>query len=281
MTLLPGIAVLVAAMLSPARIEAKLNAIQATLSSRTGPPPQYVVYDPETIIAAFRWDDEDGRNGIVVAYNVTEDGALHRLSTFKYGDDPTGLTLTDATGDDRPEVLVTGTPDGGPAPLEILTWDGKHLEEIGETVAGARFVDIDGDGVPEILTRSCCTVNDCGAQVAMPFVQRYGDDMLVDVASPGLEDFVIETKTTNEPETFDDDITLPNEAPKTVTLHLINGTRGGRHRAASVTVVDAQTGRDLPVDVPVTLESRCARVQLTVTGPRGTRIAILVMASHT
>lgn len=271
MTFLPGIAVLAAAMLSPDRIQAKLNSIQATLSSHADPPPKYVVYDRNTIIAGFRWQDEDGPNGIVVAYHVTEDGRLKRLSTFKYGDSPHNLELQDATGDGRAEILVTGTAGNRTSPLEILSWDGKHLETLGETsTSGTAFVDVDGDGINEVLTRSCCMTNECGSVLSMPTVQHYHDDHLDDFAMPDLEDYIDVTKTTDEPETFERGIALRDEAPETATLQLI------RKRGAGVTVVEEPGERAIPVNQPVTFASRCIRVRLTVTGPKGSQVSILV-----
>jgi len=267
MTVLASIAVSTAAMLAPPRIQAKLNALQAGLSRHADPPPQSLVFNHNTIIAGYRWQDEDGPNGLIVAYRLTKDGELKRLADFRYGDNPTALTLDDATGDGVPEVLVRGTQGN----VEVLTWDGKHFNLIAETDTTARFIDVDGDGVPEVLTRSCCATNGCGATLGTPFVDKISDGTLVAVDAPDLEDFIDITKTSDEPETIDAMIALRDDASTTCTFHVVHGP----HRVTGVTIAGES---DIPPDQPVTLASRCTRVRVTVTGPRGSKLSILVTA---
>lgn len=252
MTTLAGIAVVVAAMLAHDPIQAQIDAIQATLSARPGPSPKYIRYDDRTIIAGFRWQDAEGPNGIVVAYRLHRDGSLKRLSTFKYGDDPLALTLVEATGDDHPEIAVTGTRADE---VEILEWDGRYLSELAEVTASARFIDIDGDGVPEVVSR---------ADDGTVYVDRIAHGRLDAVPMPGLEDVIAITKKTPDAETFEETIAAP---PKTLTVVARHGT---------AVVITDDDGKPIAPGEPVTVP----HVHVTVTGPKGAKAAILVYASQ-
>ena len=269
MTTAASIAVLVAAMLAPDRIQAKLRAIQAQLSSNPDPPPPYIRYDDQTIIAGFRWQDELGPNGIVVAYHVTGDGALHRLSTYKYGDSPRSLETVHVVAGHAAEILVRGTM----SPLEILGFDGKYLEELGETSTDARFIDIDADGASEIVEPSCCAANECNSPLRTPVVRRCKDGELVDVDIPGLQDVISLTKTGDDPETFEEDVALENEASTTCVLRVVNG----RRRATAIEIDGKAVSTP---DQEVTFPSRCAKLQVTLTGPAGAHVVILVLSSR-
>ncbi|HSP33177.1 MAG TPA: hypothetical protein VLU46_02550, partial [Thermoanaerobaculia bacterium] len=252
MTILASIAVVVAAMLAPDRLQSRINAIQVTLSKRADPPPKYLRYDNRTIIAAYRWQDAEGPNGLVVAYRLGSDGSLKRLSTFKYGDNPTAIALVEATGDDKPEIAVTGTNDQ----LEILEWDGRYLSELAETTPSARFIDIDGDGVPEVVSR---------ADDGTVYVDRIAHGRLDAVPTPGLEDVIEITKTTSDAETFEQTIVDP---PTTL--------RAVASRGTSVILTD-ESDRVIPPGEPLT----DSRIRVNVTGPKGARVAILVYAPQT
>src|ERR1043165_4425086 len=137
-----GISVIAAAD----EIQKKLDLMQPVLESPSF-QSRYVVFDkwpdgkPKTIFATMLQTDFSE----LVAFNVSRTGALRRFAA--YGSDVRGVELRDVTGDGNPEVLVSLSPGNRSTPVEILRWNGKGFDEIGETNDVAEYIDLAHDGV--------------------------------------------------------------------------------------------------------------------------------------
>src|SRR3954453_3975886 len=132
----------------------KLEAMQAAPLAGEPHEPIYVVHDrwgdsnkPRTIFAVLSTDSEGTRE--LVAFRVDKHLSFRRLAS--YGTDVRKVELRDVTGDGNREILVSRSPGNRSVPIDILRWDGQDFDEIGETNNDASYVDLDLDGVPEIV----------------------------------------------------------------------------------------------------------------------------------
>lgn len=84
---------------------------------------------------------------------------------------PTTLTLRDVTGDGRPEIVYGGGTGAHASTLTILSWDGlRFATQFAEAsnTPGLGLVDLDGDGLPEIVSP---VSGYCGSYAASPRLQ--------------------------------------------------------------------------------------------------------------
>src|SRR5260221_1965779 len=275
-------------------IQAKLEAMQPAQLPESRAHAQYVVYDrwtshrPRTIMATVV-TDEAGTKELVV-FRVSRRGALRRLASRD--GDPRGVELRDVTGDGKPELLVSAWPGNRGTPVEILRWDGRELTSIGETSASATEVDLDHDGIPELVTHGCCERNACGAVIAPPYVQKLRNGRFESEERANLAEVFVQTKRTSAADTRTHLLILPDTFSTSCVIHVINGTAHGRRRVREVTLVlrtiddrEAEPGLSVGtgvtaateyLDVPITLPTRCATVEVTLTGPVGATAAFVI-----
>jgi hypothetical protein len=281
-------------------IRTQLQAMQpAPISGGKAGAPEYVVADrwphdhrPRTVFAVLATSSEGGAE--LVAFRVDKRGALRRLTS--YGDDVRSVELRDVTGDGVEEALVSLSPGNRSTPVEILKWDNARFREIGETSDSAQYVDLDHDGVPEIVERGRGETNSCDGVTVLTFIQRLSGGEFRTATESRIEDVFSYTKATNEPETVERYWEMPDSAPTRYDVRVINGERGGAHRATGIKLRlrddSHATGREVAVAVPLrlaatdeytdgelTLPSRCTVASITVAGRVSAVVTLILRAN--
>jgi len=302
-----GIALILVAVSSIALGQS--DAIQRVLDSiqerREAPPynhrPKYVVFDrwpdhkPRTVFAtlpsgAGSWE--------LVAFRVATNGSLTQLTEYGEDEDVRSVDLLDATGDGKPEVLIRLPPGNYSTPVEILTWDGSKFDDIAETNDSASFVDLDHDGVPEMVTTGRDKRNACDAVVVRTFVEKFRDGYFETDPRPNLEAIDVLTKTTGISETTGLSWFLPDNFSRACRLQVVNGSRSGFHRAEALKIQlkslvekaeQRRTGKVVVIPLgkskefvtsSVLLPSRCAIAEVTVLGPAGATVTLILETTH-
>jgi hypothetical protein len=282
--------VLLAAVPDP-HILRKLAAIQARLSAEQNAEPAYVVFDrwprgkPRTIFAVLPNGEGAGRE--LVAFRVSTVGALRRVANF--GSEVRSVELRDVTGDGIPEALVTLPPGNRSAPVEILQWDERQFHELGETNDSAEFIDLDHDGIPEIVERAAGKTNSCDGVTGMTFMQRFVKGKFTDATPPNLADIFTYTKVGNAPEDVEADWIVSDTSPTTYRLRVIDvrGSKVHQVKGIDLRLRDMNGGGDMapPVrielsdaeyDTIVNLPSRCTVASITVRGPANAVVALVL-----
>ena len=250
-------------------IQAKLDAIAPLWATR---PLMYATIEstpdgkPRLIVAGFTTDDESESK--LIAYRVERSGALTPLASLALHDVIHNMEARDATGDGKPEVLVTGDYGNRSAALDVISWNGKALKLIGETSDHASFEDIDGDGSFEVVERgSNHQRNECDYLIDAVYVGRFTPSGIDQISTA----IMLVQATPMEPARAG--IGLADDAPLRCHLHIVNGTRAGAHRASAVRLkIDGKrvpirlTAADATVDTDITLPSRCVGFDITPTG---------------
>jgi hypothetical protein len=212
--------------------------------------PEYVRFDAHTIFASLLRDDGAQE---VVAFHVSRKGTLQRVAAFEA--DIRAMELRDVTGDGVPELLVTGLPGNRSSGVDILKWTGKEFEEIGETSDHGRFIDIDGDGVPEIVEQGDDSINECDARTGPVFVMKLKNGTFEDDERPSL--LAVDLVTKREIISW----FLPDDVSTHCTIRMLS------EGATSVRVTIGK--RTLPLHEgaqPINLPSRCTEADVRVTG---------------
>jgi hypothetical protein len=297
----PTIALLLVAFASasPDNIATQLQGMQpAPLSGVNAPKPEYVVvarwphdHRPRTIFAVLATSSEEGP-GELAAFRVEKTGALHRLTS--YGDDVRRVELRDVTGDGVDEALVTLSPGNRSAPVEVLQWANRRFRRIGETNDSAQYIDLDHDGIPEIVERESGESNSCDGVTVLTFIQRFSGVEFSAAKEPRPEDVFTYRKVTNEPETVETYWDVRDNAPMHYDVRVINGERGGAHRAAGIKLrLRDASGKDVAAAVPLqltatdeytdgslTLASRCTVASITLVGRIGAVVTLILRANE-
>ena len=245
--------------------------------------PTYVVLQRGVIAAAVMRNDEDGQPiGSIVVYRVHNGRLGKPLASYGRFGRP-AVTGRDLDGDGRPDLIVTDSPGNRSTPHTYLRWEGRSLKLMGGS-GTPRFVDLDHDGVDEIITGmiKCGQSPDCDGMTACRFVQRIRNHRFVDDET-NYGDFMEMRKTDGEPQDFQGGFTLAGEWPRHAVFHIINGRRGGGHRATALTMrID---GERIPVsldrtvefrEVAVDLRSHCGTTDVTIEGPLNAEVMILM-----
>lgn len=283
-------------------IQRALDSIQ---DRREAPPymhhPKYVVFD--------RWPDRKPRtvfatlpNGAgsweLVAFRSATNGSLTQLTEYGDENDVRNVELRDVTGDGKPEVLIQLPPGNRSTPVEILEWNGKDFDSVGETNSSASFVDLDHDGVPEIVTAGRDERNACDAVAGRTYVDKLRHGQFESVPRPNLAGIDVLTKTTDRPETSGFRWFLQDSFSTACRLQLVNGGRGGRHRAEALIIelkvlgkgeqrrstgqvvrIPLGKGKEF-VTSSIRLPSRCTIAEVTALGPAGTTVALILETTH-
>jgi hypothetical protein len=231
--------------------------------------PRYAVYDlwpdgkPRTIIATLA--NGEGVAGIA-AFAVAADGSLQHLASLENGA-VSIVQVRDVTGDGRPEILSVLPSTVRGTSLDVLSWDGTSFTRLGVTNEQADFVDLDGDGVPEILERS--------ADGTKPVIRKIQAGRFAETAMPGLGAAITVTKSRNDPrEFFEQSVVLPKGFPRKCFLSVVNGTPA----PTGVEVSFGACGQEPRTVAPgnVVFPDSCAFVDITVSGPRGATATVVV-----
>ena len=280
------------------------RALESIQERREAPPyirhPKYVVFD--------RWPDHKPRtvfatlpNGMgsweMVAFRAARNGSLTQLTEYGDEKDVRSVDLFDVTGDGKPDVLVRLPPGNRSAPVEILAWDGKEFDYLGETNDSASFVDLDHDGVPEIVTAGREGQNACDAVVVRAYVDELRHGEYRSERRPNLAAIDVVTKTTGSSETTTFSWFLPDDFSTTCRLRIVNGQRGGIHRAEALKIEmkslekGQQRSRGNVVRIPlgkgkefvrsnIRLPSHCTMADVTLLGPAGATVALILETTH-
>lgn len=260
--------------------------------------PEYLVLDtwrdrsPRTIVASYLSDSECSRE--LAVFRVHRNGSFSRLATSDCS--PFKIELLDVTGNGVPEILVTSHPGNRSATVEILKWDGLKLTMIGETSNHAIYFDLNGDGALEIIEPGREEENECGAVAGAPDVKRLVHGRYVSVRNSKMIDVVVLTKTVAAAQTFVTTPFLPDQAGLWCRIRIINGTQRETHRATKVNLSVRRslrdreepypgrklslhaTGADEYVDEIVELPSRCTLLDVSLEGPEGAEVAVVIDA---
>jgi hypothetical protein len=284
--------------------EAKADRVRRFLDSLQLPQLAVCGFAPESLVLDT-WPDRSPRTVVVTYttdnYCATElgifralrNGRFQRLAVSKAM--PRRIALLDVTGNGVPEILVTQRPGNRAAPVVILRWDGTNLTRIGTTSDRAMYVDLNHDGVSEIVENAADEWNECGARVGRAYLQRLQNGKYVSVPDPPLSAGTVVSKATADRETFTTSLFLPNDASRRCRIRIINGARGGTRRAEEVELrvrrlvggekEEPHPGRLLPlrstgaeesVQNEVELPSRCTMLDVTLDGPEQATVAIIV-----
>lgn len=261
--------------------------------------PSYVVHDrwprsrkPRTIFAIVATDSEGARQ--LVAFRVGSNGSLRRLASYR-DTDARKVEQRDVTGDDAAEVLLTSSPGNRSAPVEILRWDGRRFVSIGETNDQAEFIDLNGDGVPEIVERDLGSENSCGEKASRIYVKQLHGGVFDEMHAPMPACVVRYEKTTDETERTTVDWALPDSSSLQSRIRVFNGAHDSTRRAAAISirlrdsgeVAGKTAGIAVPLDLDanheyseatVTLPSRCGRAWISVRGPAGSAVTWMLEA---
>ena len=242
--------------------------------------PRHVIYDrwpdgsPRTVMAALLADSECGTELVVL--RVARAGRLRRIAT---GPAPArDVELFDITGDDVPELFVQGPHGNRSTSVEILQWDGRRLTSLGETVHGAQYVDLDGDGRDEILTSGYRDENECGVVASGVHVDRLQNGRFVPDKQTKLAAVLFITNETGEPETRVHSAFLTNEEPLEVRFRVLKTTMPIAIRARRFTDHDEPKAASVPVPLdgtPFELPSRCTLLDVTTGAPAGEEAIVL------
>lgn len=261
---------LLAAALTIAQQLAKLQQLDW---SRNFVKPTYVVFDrwpnhaPRTIFATMMNGDTNTIE--VVAYRVTRAGALRRLATYQ--GDVRSIDVKDVTGDGIPELMVTGSSGNRSTALEIVSWDGRAFHQIGEMSTEAGFIDIDGDGIPEIIEGGDDEINECDARTGKVYVEKLKNGHFEVDPHPHL---VSVAELTGDQRLY---WFLPDRFSTKCTLRVVN--KGAKR--ITLTLRDEDGDADDPIVVhdgtqPIELPSRCTTADVTITGPHGATVLFLL-----
>lgn len=172
-----------------------------------------------------------------------------------FGSEVRSVALRDVTGDGIPEALITLPPGNRSAPVEILQWDERQFHELGETNDSAEFIDLDHDGVPEIVERAAGDTNSCDGVTVMTFMQRFIKGKFTDATPPDLADIFTYTKVGNAPEDVEAYWIVSDTSPTTYRLRVINGQGSKVHRAKrlDLRLRDMSGGSDMVAPVRIEL----------------------------
>jgi hypothetical protein len=259
--------------------------------------PQYVVLARSEngvvrTIGAVLFSDSECSAELRI-FKVGSDGALKPLAAYDRSD-AHSVALRDVTGDGKPEILLTLWPGNRSAAVVILRWDGKKLIELGDTSDQAEFIDLNGDGIPEIVERTLGSTNSCGEKPVRVFVQQLRDGTFEEIGSPRLAHFFRYEKKTDRPERFVEEWPLPDTFSLHSRVRVFNGTRD-THRATGISIrlhkfsdiKGTTAGTSIPLrlttdgrnsEARVRLPSRCVRAWITVRGPAGAVVTGLLEA---
>lgn len=244
---------------------------------------------PRTIVRLLATSPECQDTELVL-FRV-RNGGFTRLASWN--EEPRRVELRDVTGNGVPEILVA-QPPGRYARVVILHWDGAKLTEIGETSELAAYIDLDLDGVPEIVENSAHEDNECGARAGSAFVQRLRNGRFAEVRGPELGTVISLTKTESAREIRHVPLMLRDAEHRRVRIRVVNGTRGGKNRVTWMELrVQPFDSDDAPrgpvVRLPVhasaagaftaaeaELPSRCTMLYVAMEGPRGATATLLI-----
>jgi len=177
-----------------------------------------------------------------------------------------------------PELLVTGLPGNRSAPVEILRWNGRDFEQIGEVSDHTAFIDIDGDGVPEAVEAGDGGMNECDARTGPTYVSKLKNGHFEEDTPPNLLDFDAITKQTAARETQRFYWFLSDDVSTKCTIRV----RKKGVTSLRITMRELDSGDDgetialHPGAQSIELPSRCTEVDVTVTGPRGATAVLLL-----
>lgn len=210
----------------------------------------------------------------------------------------TSIELRDLDRDRQPEIVVhLAEPRGGDV-VSVFRWDGKNLLMIGPrrqwpgnpgveatALTDPSFIDIDGDGVYEIVDEKYFRMTDDNGE------EHSGAERtlyrLTDTDPHGgkiLDDFDLFTGGSDPAELFTGDFDVDDPGPNR-ELVVVNGSAANGKRVASATVdvngVRVVNRTDLVrtparVRVPVHLKSGTNTIAVNVLGAPDAEIAILI-----
>lgn len=284
--------------------EVRADAVQRFVDSLQLPQSGYCGFDPE-IHVMQRWPDRSTKVFVATyakdnecwtalgIFRAHRNGRFQRLAEWQGM--PRRIELLDVTGNGVPEILATGHPGNRSAPVFILKWDGAKLKQIGETSDRSAYVDLDHDGVLEIVEGATYDFNECGGRVGRSFVQRLRNGKYVSIPNAALVSVDVWSKETAERELLTSTLFLPDDASGRARIRIVNGTRGGRNRAGKVElrarrfVSDEQqepypgqllpvhaTGADEYTQGEVELPSRCVMLDVILDGPPEATVTIVI-----
>jgi hypothetical protein len=256
------------------------------------------IFPNEARIVYDRWPNHKERtvfevvNGELVAAHIARDGKQRELARYN-APDVHAIKLFDVTGNGEPELLVRLSPGNRSTPIEILRWNGTRFRLIGETNEYSTFIDLDHDGVNEMVENGTGEENECGGRTGVSYVTRFRNGRFEKDAEEHADVFT-QTKDDAEPLALQYPFFLPDDASTKCRLHFVNGTRGGKHRVSRIEVKVRQFTEKAPkpgqgkrvavalsrdneyADAVVRLPSRCAFLDVTTFGPAAATVAVVV-----
>ena len=202
----------------------------------------------------------DGSEFLVAAYTNGFSGAvrvLHKAGTgWQLADEPDlprlggifpSVSLLEIDGEGPPEVLVSLSSARGPSADWVFDWDGSDLRPVNPTVAGddgeidtvlsdADFLDLDGDGVAEMInpTGSGPVAEDETEPIAFGDYDVYAFDGERYAPAGSVSYFGTATRQTGAPVT--ERIRFGVQPPGAYRLHIVNGTASGADRVSSAVI---------------------------------------------
>lgn len=231
----------------------RLTTESASIEGSGGPSP--------TRIYAFKAADLDGSgqaNYIVAAYTNGFSAAVRVLRRTSNGAtlaaDPQlsmhgvqpALELRDLDGDRKPEIIAAfSSPTGGTAKW-IFKWTGSNLMFLGPsiivrgkeqtTLGDAVFVDIDGDGIPEILDPPKTTSIADDGTIVIPDVSKVyalRNGKFVKIADVNF--FAIFPRGSSGPTVQHEEFTI-SHTDRAYEIHIDNGSRQNKTAVDSAVV---------------------------------------------
>jgi hypothetical protein len=241
--------------------------------------------------------DHDGSNYLVAAYSNGFSGAVRVLrranGTARVVAEPDlpllggifpEIRLVDIEGDDRPEVAVSYSSARGPAADWLFRWDGAKLTVFGPTtrdesgdidteLANADFVDVNGDGILEIVNP---TESDSGIG-GWEVYRLEGSDFVPGGSLCYLGDFSVSAAMAEE------SFAVERPGPGFM-LTVVNGDRDGSNRVrvgtirlnGAAVVSPGDLGEGVRTVVRAVSLSAENRVALSLEGPAGSHVQITV-----